>query len=202
MKKLFLAFALLSGVAGCAQTLVGSESWFATPQGKAGLLRRASFDLECEEAKLTLSPLGPPRTSYQSTGVLPFSTTMRFQNRKENGLGIALPGGSLALFEPAAGSRLLVGEGSVGDYAEGEEVEIQVGASTQVTLQVTAGARGKSQVLTASNANPYPVRIEVSLYWPDGKRVRASQRLGTRDGRPVWAVEIPANSSVTLTVRK
>ena len=69
MKKLFLVFALFSGLAGCAQTLVGSESWFATPQGKAGLLRRASFDLECEEAKLTLSPLGPPRTSYQSTGV-------------------------------------------------------------------------------------------------------------------------------------
>lgn len=69
MQKLAFVLVLFAGVAGCAQTLVGSEAWFATPQGKAGLLRRASFDLECEETKLTVAPLGPARTVYQSTGV-------------------------------------------------------------------------------------------------------------------------------------
>ncbi|HYJ82353.1 MAG TPA: hypothetical protein VEW26_05855, partial [Allosphingosinicella sp.] len=54
--------------------------------------------------------------------------------------------------------------------------------------------------LTVTNAQPAPVRFEAVL--AEGSMQLISETaLGRRDGRPLWAVTIPANGSATLRYR-
>ncbi|MDF7774750.1 hypothetical protein P1X14_05810 [Sphingomonas sp. AOB5] len=132
---------------------------------------------------------------------------LRAQNRKDKGLGLALPAGQVAVFEPLGDSRALIGEGSITDKAVGEEVEIQIAESYQVNAMVDETGTNDDgswtdQLLTVTNANPFPVRFEAELTADDGwTRARTSARLKRKNGRDVWAVEIPANGKVELRYR-
>ena len=135
---------------------------------------------------------------------------LRTRNRKQEGLGLPLPGGPLAVFEPHGDTMLLAGEGSMPDRAEGEDVEIMLSGSTQVTLEteVTArAARSQTVRLTARNARPVPVRFEARINHYPGTVVKA-ERPGRgggavlrKDGRTIWAVDLPANAEVTWSYR-
>jgi hypothetical protein len=140
---------------------------------------------------------------------------MRLNNREEHGLGIPLPGGEVALFEPLGERRLLVGEGPIQDRAVGEEIDIQMGAVEQVAAEwrpVPPRRGWEDRMLVVTNANPYPVHFEARIDYDDydlepaqrGKapRIRADSRLRYKGRRGIWSVEIPANSSVTLRLRK
>jgi hypothetical protein len=130
---------------------------------------------------------------------------LRAQNRKDKGLGLPLPQGPVAVFEPLGGRSLLIGEGAITDKAIGEEVEIELSAATQVTAVIEDGgdtSSGEGHILTVSNANPYPVRYEAELTIGDAyKLTRTSARLARRKGRDVWSVEVPANGSAKLSYR-
>ena len=130
---------------------------------------------------------------------------LRAQNRKEKGLGVPLPAGPVAVFEPRGEQRLLIGEGSVADKAIGEEVDIEIADATQVTAEVEEGEAGgnwQAYVATVSNANPHPVRFEGRFPASPWQKVdKASTRLKRKNGRDLWAVEIPANGSATLRYR-
>lgn len=143
------------------------------------------------------------------------STLLRVQNRKSRGLGIPLPRGDVTLFEPLGERRLLVGEGSIYDRTVDEEFDISIAESEQVTASyqpapLKAGWQGR--MLVATNANPYPVRFEAWIdthdYSIDGDkpqkavRLRGDAPLVRKSNYWVWAIEIPANSSVTLRLRK
>ena len=131
---------------------------------------------------------------------------LRAQNRKEKGLGIPLPSGKVVVFEPRGASRLLVGEGSIEDKAVNEEVQLDVAEATQVTANMDSGDDGddwEDQILTVTNANPYPIRFEGEFENADDyRRTRVSARLIRKNGRDVWAVEVPANGKATLRYRK
>ena len=131
---------------------------------------------------------------------------MAVQNRKEKGLGIPLPAGRVAVFEPLGESRLLLGEASLDDKAVSEEVQLDIAEATQVTADVAAGEERddwEDQILTVTNANPYPIRFEGEFQRDDEIRwTRQSARLGRRNGRDVWSVEVPANGTATLRYRK
>lgn len=130
---------------------------------------------------------------------------LRAQNRKDKGLGLPLPQGPVAVFEPRGGRRLLIGEGAIADKAVGEEVEIELSAATQVTATLEDGASGsgwKERSLVASNANPYPVRYEAELAVSDSyKLAKSSARLIRRKSRDVWIVDVPANGTARLNYR-
>jgi hypothetical protein len=131
---------------------------------------------------------------------------LRAVNRKERGLGLPLPAGPVAVFEPHGGARLLIGEGSVGDKAEGEDVEVKIAEATQVTVSVDddeSGAGWEGHVLTVRNANPYPISFEatVDLDDQDSRLQRMSATLSRKDGKRIWAVEVPANGTRTLRYR-
>lgn len=140
------------------------------------------------------------RGSYAS----PTTILLRAKNRKERGLGLPLPAGGVAVFEPLGERRVLIGEGAIGDKAVNEDVEIEIAAATQVHAALTrtrAGAAddGGDFALAVTNANPFAVRYEAVLTWGNGlNRARASAKLARKDGRDIWAVEIPANGSATL----
>ena len=126
--------------------------------------------------------------------------TIVTRNRVAEGLGVPLPAGGLVLFAQRDGRPLLIGEGSIADSAVGEDVEIAVGTAPGVraVLRVTEHTKGSRRAeLQVSNDSPAPIRYEAE-FLADGARLKADRKLGTRDGRPLWAVTIPANGRATL----
>lgn len=146
------------------------------------------------------------RAEIGSGGTGDVQITLRAQNRKEKGLGIPLPAGRVAVFEPLGERRLLVGEASLDDKAISEEVQLDIAEATQVTADVVTGKEGddwEDQILTVTNANPHPIRFEAEFQRGDDFRLtRMSARLGRRNGHDVWSVEVPANGTATLRYRK
>ena len=134
------------------------------------------------------------RTDAHGEGDLPVRLTLRAKNRTSDGLGLPLPAGKLALYQAGAPRGLLVGEGSVGDKAVGEEVEIDVATATGVVAREAKG------VLTVTNANRFPVAFEAKL--GDRKLSAFSAKVRKKDGEWLWSVTVPANGQVMLTFRE
>ncbi|MFN4135278.1 MAG: DUF4139 domain-containing protein [Novosphingobium sp.] len=130
---------------------------------------------------------------------------LRTRNRREDGLGLALPGGPVAVFEPFGQTMLLVGEGGLEDRAVGEDVEILLDDATQVTADaIMLNRQGRTATirLTARNARPAPVRFEARINHQPGAALRAQgARLTRKDGRDIWTTTIPAGEERTLVYR-
>jgi hypothetical protein len=125
--------------------------------------------------------------------------TLRARNRAADGLGLPLPAGKLALYQRGPARELLLGEGSVGDNAVGEEVEIDVATATGIVARDAEGI-GNSHILTVTNASPYPVAFESKL--GDRDLSGFTGKVRKKDGAWLWAVTIPANGTVTLGYRE
>jgi hypothetical protein len=126
------------------------------------------------------------------------------RNRTAEGLGLPLPAGGFTLFTPRAGRPILIGEGSIDDSAVGEDVEIRIAEATGVMTEVEAVDDGKDWedfVLTVTNDRPTPVRFEAEFRVDEEVEFRPGRRLARRDGRPLWAVRVPANGTATLRYR-
>ncbi|MES2303175.1 MAG: hypothetical protein V4521_14050, partial [Pseudomonadota bacterium] len=130
---------------------------------------------------------------------------LRTRNRKEDGLGLPLPGGPVTVLEPRGDTMLLAGEGGLSDPAEGEDVEIMLSPTTQVTLEAqTLREEGKSRTLqlTARNARPVPIRFEARIATSLSSGIRSpSDQLKRKEGRSIWAITIPPGATKTLTYK-
>jgi hypothetical protein len=127
------------------------------------------------------------------------------RNRTADGLGMPLPAGTIQLFDAAAGGRpILIGEGSIPDRAVNEEVEIELDEATGIVAvdeETGSGRDWEDHVLIVTNDQAVPVRYEAEFQVEDGHRFEPRDRLGRRNGRPLWAVTVPANGSATLRYR-
>ncbi len=130
---------------------------------------------------------------------------LRTRNRKEEGLGLPLPGGPVTVFEPHGDTMLLAGEGGLSDLAEGEDVEIMLSPSTQITLEAqTLREEGRSRTvqLVVRNARPVSVRFEARIATNPSARIQSpSNPLKRKDGRSIWAITIPPGATKTLTYK-
>ncbi len=130
---------------------------------------------------------------------------LRARNRKEDGLGVAMPGGPVAVFEPHGKEWLLVGQGGLFDKAVGEEVEVAFAATEQVGIrseELASGEGWQDIQLTVSNANPWPVQFEGDLFIGEEYKLQnVSSALARKNGRPLWKAHVPANGSATLRYR-
>jgi hypothetical protein len=133
---------------------------------------------------------------------------LRAQNKQEDGLGIALPAGPVAVFEPLRNDQMLIGEGGIGDRAVGQEVEAKINAATHVQVQgreVTDSKekrRWRDFELVVSNANRWPVTFEGDLHVDEHEKIaRTSARMNRKNGRPLWQVQVPSNGVATLRYR-
>lgn len=130
------------------------------------------------------------------------------KNDKKHGLGVALPMGGVTLFEPSSAGDLLVGEETLRDYAEGQDVEISLGESPSAfgvcELIPREEEREEShpwQPLRAklTNANRYPIKARVELGLPSQWKIREKLKgLVVKDGQ--WMIErtVPANGSLDI----
>jgi hypothetical protein len=128
----------------------------------------------------------------------------RMRNLAARGLGLPLPSGAVALLQTRAGAERLVGQGRMRDAAIGEEVDLAAGRSAQVRLlreQIFDAAGNMVGLkLTASNANPVPVRAETRLD-PAAEPIDAAAPVVHKDGAPVWIATVPANGTASFTYR-
>lgn len=139
----------------------------------------------------------------------PLATTLRFQNKKRDGLGLALPAGKMVAFKTAGGERLLLGEGGLDDKAIDEEVEVTISQSPLVrySLQSVQEVDSKQESyanmeLTLTNASRTAAQVEIKIDRRDDYKLRKfSEKLGRKDGKDFWKVTVPANSERVLTYR-
>ena len=131
---------------------------------------------------------------------------VRAQNKTVAGLGEPLPAGHAIVFAANGARPILIGESATDDKAVGEQVEFKLGAPPNVGVTIEPvpvtprdGRRNRYRLMV-SNANPWPVTYEARID-PGGDDYRLENpnaRLTTKDGRPFWAVTVPANGSVSL----
>ncbi|MFI4933867.1 MAG: DUF4139 domain-containing protein [Caulobacterales bacterium] len=149
----------------------------------------------------------------QPDAVAPTTTTLRFVNKSENGLGHALPAGDVSFRQaPAAGaSEYFVGEHEISDIAVGGPMEIEMDQSSLVTVQERTvsltrakGPGGRSVVsmeLTATNSKRAPAVVEIRQpqLGRDFKITQESQVHGLKSGDPVWHIPLQPGAETTLT---
>ena len=143
-------------------------------------------------------------------GFRPAARLLETVNDEEHGLGVALPSGGVAVFEPSSHGPLLVGEERLRDYASGQDVEIALGTSDNVQVmcgrpdEEDEGDDGEWFEMEAAIANALrvPVRLRLVLGWTADWDVARRGGLQVRDGERVIELRIPANSEREIRWRQ
>nr|WP_314432057.1 DUF4139 domain-containing protein [uncultured Brevundimonas sp.] len=146
----------------------------------------------------------------RATGIV-----LKLRNEESAGLGLALPGGSVAVMQPdGAGGVLLAGQDRFVDKGVGLPVRLSFGQSPDVRVQTrlvksTSTTRGavttdRSEIeTTVTNARSEPVTVELlaDAAMSRGFRIRRQSVRSRIDdtGYPVWTLSVPANGAATLT---
>jgi len=147
---------------------------------------------------------------------------LRTKNAVANHLGLPLPSGSVAVFGSYNAERLLEHESGLRDTAVDEDVQIDMGESSDVQVSATPeetrvdSAHAKLLPLVpgvmlrsvkvdhverveVSNARAAGIDFELRLRLAEGARiVRADHLLGTKNGRPIFRFKVPAKQTVTV----
>ncbi len=126
----------------------------------------------------------------------PMVMMLQTVNDRQHGLGVALPMGGVSLFENASAGDLLVAEEWMRDYAEGQDVELELAESTNLfalcTRQSAAepddeGSPWVTMRAALSNAGSRPAKVRLTLGSPAAWQVRGSRGLSQKDGQ--WIIE-------------
>lgn len=133
---------------------------------------------------------------------MPFA--LRAHNLAEDGLGVPLPAGTVAMFGPGAGRNLYAGEAPLDDLAVGEQVVLRFGESPDVIWTLTRFVDAKKREqwrVEINNARDTPVRAEVTLpFGLEEKPVNATR------GERGWVLpaQILPNgaASITYTIKQ
>ncbi len=158
-------------------------------QKQVAMIRQPSVKVQ------SIVRLRPDSSAFQS----PLERVLVTRNRPQEGLGLPLPAGKVALFGRFDGRRILIGEGKLDDRMIGEKVEIPVGTASGVFARQVESTRDPDvRHLTLTNDLPRPQIAEIEF----PLEVRGiSAKLVKRDGWMLWRVVIPANGKGKLTYR-
>lgn len=128
----------------------------------------------------------------------PITLMFRSENKTAKGLGLPMPQGQMMVFENSAYGPLLAGQASLGDRAIGDDIEIAVGQSSDVRMQVTQIAdsrRAQRWKVEISNARATPVNVEVDIPY----ELRGNPKNVVKvDGVPTWKTTVTANGDAVL----
>ena len=132
----------------------------------------------------------------------PMTLRLRLHNRKDDGLGLPMPSGRVAIFETVGGMRLLAGEADIGDKAEGERVDYDLAASPDVRIVARIAAQSRKSrdwTITLSNARPFAVTAEVTIPHDIDPRPTDMERRGNSW---IWRATIPASDTLIWSYRE
>jgi hypothetical protein len=146
---------------------------------------------------------------------------LRTKNNAANHLGLPLPSGTVAVYASYQNERLLEHESGLRDIAVDEDVEIDMGESSDVRMSATTEKRSVDSPpellplvpgvvlrsakvdevmrVEVSNARADEIDFELRLRLPEGARiVRSDHTLETKNGRPIFRLKVPANQTVAV----
>ncbi|KQS49904.1 hypothetical protein ASG20_11665 [Sphingomonas sp. Leaf198] len=134
----------------------------------------------------------------QTIAETPVRIELRMHNETRAGLGLPLPAGSTALYVERDGARRLIGLGRAADTPTGQRFTLAAGTSPGVLVR-QVGDRTGHAVVTLSNANPFPVAVEIGIGGAGQKAFEApTAALRRVDGVQTWKATVPANGTATL----
>jgi len=139
------------------------------------------------------------------------STVLRFSSARDQGLGDALPAGTVRVYQrDARGNPQFVGESRIGHTPMGSQLGLVTGQAFDVKVQATVerrervnGERWRTTMrYTLTNARPQPVTVDLfqAGLWGDTRISDQSMPSERRSaGEAVWHVPVPANGRATVT---
>ncbi len=123
----------------------------------------------------------------------PATQILRTKNNKAHQLGLPLPAGQIALFQPTDARLRYAGGVILRDTAEEEDIELKLGTSPDVQVKQALGS------VDIANAKPVPINFELRLQLNGAQSLKsADHAIGKKDGRPIFRFSIPANGFVTV----
>lgn len=162
----------------------------ANSQKQVALLRQPGVKVE----RLYAATIG----GFDGVGSRPTTLRLRLQNRKDDGLGLPMPSGRVAVFEQMDDLRLLAGEADIGDKAEGERIDYDLAESADVRIavrQVQASRKSRGWTIALSNARPFAVTAEITISHDITPRPTDME---WRGNAWIWRATVPANGKAEL----
>ena len=153
------------------------------------------------------------RNAWLGTAEEPQSanTVLRFSSSRAQGLGDALPAGTVRVYQrDQRGNPQFIGESAIGHTPMGSELGLTTGQAFDVKVQPVVERRERinderwrtSMRYTLTNARPVPVTVDLmqSGLWGDTRIIEESQPSERRSADDaLWRVALPANGEVTVT---
>lgn len=140
------------------------------------------------------------------------ATVLRFSSGRDQGLGDALPAGTVRVYQrDARGSPQFVGERAIGHTPMGSQIGLATGEAFDVKVhpvverrEVLSPSRTRTTMsYRVSNARPEAVTVDViqSGLWGDTRIVAESMASERRSAdEALWRVPVPANGDAAFTV--
>jgi hypothetical protein len=153
------------------------------------------------------------RNGWLGTTEQPMSanTVLRFSSSREQGLGDALPAGTVRVYQrDARGNPQFVGESAIGHTPMGSELGLTTGQAFDVKVRAVVerrervnGERWRTTMrYTLTNARPQPVTVDLFQggLWGDtriAEQSMPSERPSADEA--LWRVPVPANGEAVVT---
>lgn len=137
------------------------------------------------------------RSAFETEPAEPYAVLL-VRNRRGEALAAPLPAGSMLVVVPGPDRPFLLGEASIRDHSLGEDLVVAYSRAPGVLGRLRLLSRENNVarfMVTVSNDQAEPIAFEGEL---DFRIARANARLGSRNGRPLWTVTVPANGRAVL----
>jgi hypothetical protein len=141
-------------------------------------------------------------------------TVLKFSTSREQGLGDALPAGTVRVYmRDARGNGQFIGESNIGHTPMGSDLGLKTGEAFDVKVQPVMEKRERvgdarwrtTMRYTLTNARPEAVTVDLvqsglDSYMDDTRIVSESMKSERRSSsEALWRVPVPANGSATVT---
>jgi hypothetical protein len=142
-------------------------------------------------------------------------TVLKFSTSRDQGLGDALPAGTVRVYmRDARRNAQFIGESNIGHTPMGSDLGLKTGEAFDVKVQPVVEKRERlsdtrwrsTMRYTLSNARPEPVTVDLiqsglDFYRDDTRIVSESLKSERRSSNEaLWRVPVPANGTATVTV--
>jgi len=134
--------------------------------------------------------------------------TVAFKNSKENGLGLALPGGKVRLYKPEGEAQILVGEDNLEHTPRDEEVRLNVGDAFDIVGERTPletrqlGERSNEESVKIEIRNHKSEAVVVNVvenFWGDWSMRKQTLVHTKKDSNTAaWRLNVPANGKAEV----
>ncbi len=141
-------------------------------------------------------------------------TVLKFSTSREQGLGDALPAGTVRVYmRDARGNAQFIGESNIGHTPMGSDLGLKTGEAFDVKVQPVVEKRERAgsdrwrttMRYTLTNARPEPVTVDLiqsglDSYQDDTRIVSESLKSERRSSsEAIWRVQVPANGTASVT---